>query len=165
VKLKTLARQLVAVAAILFALALPVLSQPGSAAADPAPGSTIPHLTDADFLRTINNSTVPVLVQFDASWCPYCHKMQPHLDKLRADRGAQLNVYKVDADEELDLMSSYQVRTLPTLLVFYKGALIGRNNGSMPGENLASWIDGLQKKIAAAPEQKPAADMPKVQGL
>ncbi|MDE1151780.1 MAG: thioredoxin family protein [Micavibrio sp.] len=157
--LKTLARQVLAVAALVLVLALPALADA------PAPGSTIPHLTQGDFLRTVSKADVPVLVQFDASWCPYCHKMQPHLDKLRADKGDKLRVYKVDADDEQELMNSYSVRTLPTLLVFYKGAVIGRNNGSMPGEQLADWIDGLQKKVAQAPDAKPAVDMPKVQGL
>lgn len=127
---------------------------PAVAGSGPAPGSLIPHLTKSDFLKTVGKSEVPVLVQFDASWCPYCHKLQPHLDRLRAEQSDKLAIYKVDADEELELMQSYEVKTLPTLLLFDHGHVIGRNNGSMDGDKLEGWIKDLEVKAGSQPAPK-----------
>ena len=124
------------------------------AEADTPAGSTIPHLTLSDFLRTVGTSDIPVLIQFDAHWCPYCHKMQPFLDKIRAEKTGKISLYKVDADEELELMRSYEVKTLPTLLIFDHGRVIGRDDGYMPGEKLEGWVDDIAGKAQKAAEEK-----------
>jgi len=129
----------------LMALAFCLLLAFPAEAEAPA-GSTIPHLTLGDFLRTVGTSDIPVLIQFDAHWCPYCHKMQPFLDKIRADKSGKIALYKVDADEELELMRSYAVKTLPTLLMFDHGRVIGRDDGYMPGEKLESWVEDTAGK-------------------
>jgi len=139
-----------------FMIALPAIAGSG-----PAPGSMIPHLTRSDFLKTVGKSEVPVLVQFDASWCPYCHKLQPHLDRLRAEQSDKLAIYKVDADEELELMQSYEVKTLPTLLLFDHGHVIARNNGSMDGDKLEGWVADAEKQSGT----KPAPEKSKTESL
>lgn len=112
-----------------------------------SPGLTIPHLTTADFLRTVGNAEVPVVVQFDARWCPYCKALQPHIDKLREEKGEKLAIYKVNADDEPDLMNSYEVRTLPTMIVFYEGRIVGRSDGGMDEKELFDWIEAVEKDI------------------
>lgn len=137
-------KRFTAILALAFMLAFGVIAAPASAW---SPGLTIPHLTTADFLRTISSAEVPVVVQFDASWCPYCKKLQPSLDKLREQKGETLAIYKVDADDEPDLMNSYEVGTLPTMIVFYDSRIVGRSDGGMDEEELFEWIGAVEKDI------------------
>lgn len=129
-----------------FAVAA-LLAMPVGAASAWSPGATIPHLTTADFLRKVGGAAVPVLVQFDAEWCPYCRKLQPALDNLREKKGAALDIYKVDADYEPDLMRSYEVRTLPTMIVFHHGRIVGRSDGGMDERELFEWIAAVEEDI------------------
>lgn len=129
-----------------FVLGFALLAASPTPASAP-PGTTIPHLTTADFLRTVGSAETPVVVQFDAHWCRYCRALQPALDKLREAKGETLSVYKVNADYEPDLMDSYEVRTLPTLIVFYEGRIVGRSDGSIDEEELFEWIGAVEKDI------------------
>ncbi len=138
----------------LFMMATPALAVLGG------PGSTIPHLTQGDFLNKVGTADTPVLIQFDATWCAFCHKMQPFLDDLREKRKGQLTVYKVDADDEVELARQYQVVTLPTLILFYRGNIVSRNEGSMTGEHLDQWVQDAEDRIKAEPRKY---GIPKVQ--
>ena len=124
------------------------------------PGSTIPHLTQGDFLSKVGNADTPVLIQFDATWCAFCHKMQPFLDDLREKRKGEITVYKVDADDEVELARQYQVVTLPTLLIFYRGNIVSRNEGSLTGEHLDQWVKDAEDRIKAEPRKY---GMPKIE--
>lgn len=130
-----------------FALVFVLLAATSAPARAQLPGATIPHLTTGDFLRTVGGAKTPVVVQFDAHWCRYCRALQPALDKLREAKAETLSVYKVDADHEPDLMESYEVRTLPTLIVFYEGRIVGRSDGSIEEEELFEWIGAVEKDI------------------
>lgn len=114
---------------------------------DDLPGASIPHLTTNDFLSRVGNSELPVLVQFDASWCPFCKKLQPMLDDLRDKKLGKLEVYKVDADAEGDLMRSYEVGTLPTLIMFYNGTIVGRSDGGLEKKELHDWVEAVEDDI------------------
>ncbi len=121
---------------------------------DDAPGAAIPHLTTNDFLRVVGGAEKPVLVQFDATWCPFCKKMQPYLDKLRTSKLDTIDVYKVDADDDADLMRSYEVGTLPTLIMFYDGRIVGRSDGGLDESELKDWVSAVEDDIKAV--QKPS---------
>lgn len=117
--------------------------------ADDRPGAAIPHLTTNDFLSRVGGAELPVLVQFDAVWCPFCKKLQPHLDDLREKKLGKIDVYKVDADQEGDLMRSYEVGTLPTLIMFYDGRIVGRSDGGLEKDELKDWVEAVEDDIKA----------------
>lgn len=122
---------------------------------DDGAGATIPHLTTFDFLNKVGNSTQPVLVQFDAHWCPFCKKLQPMLDRLRQKKLGVLEIYKVDADDEQELMRSYEVGTLPTLIMFYDGRIVGRSDGGLSEAELADWVSAVEDDIRASKRHQP----------
>lgn len=132
-------------------LTVPALT---ATAGDPLPGSTIPHLTTNDFLRRVGGSDKPVLVQFDADWCPYCRKMQPVMDKFREAKKDVVEVYKVNVDHDGDLQRSYEVRTLPTLIVFYQGRIVGRSDGGMNEQEMFEWMEAVQDDIREIKRRK-----------
>ncbi|HYD18652.1 MAG TPA: thioredoxin family protein [Patescibacteria group bacterium] len=137
-------RRLFCILALAVLLAVPAVH---SFAAEPPPGALIPHLTTGDFLRRVGGSDLPVLVQFDASWCPYCRKMQPFLDKFRDAKKGSVEVYKVNYDADPDLVRSYEVQTLPTLIVFYQGRIVGRSDGAMDEPELFEWMEAVQDDV------------------
>jgi thioredoxin len=107
-------------------------------------GASIPHLTSTTFNYAIAASSVPVLVQFDAKWCPYCKGMQPALDKLR-DSTADVIIYKVDMDNEPAIASEYSVGTLPTMIIFSRGQPVARNVGALDKDELFEWVGDVTK--------------------
>lgn len=87
------------------------------------------HATGADFDQTISTAEVPVLVDFYADWCGPCHMMAPTLDALAADRKGQVLVLKVDTEKDPALATRFDIRGLPTVVVFRDGKESGRQVG------------------------------------
>lgn len=107
----------------------------------------VPHVTTALFEEKVLNATTPVLVQFDAKWCPYCRRMQPVLQRFYEGDAAGMAVFKIDVDQEPMLADRFAVRTLPTLVILYKGEEIARNGGAMDADELKSWASSAAAKI------------------
>ncbi len=79
------------------------------------------NFTEETFHDIINNSDVPVLVDFWAEWCGPCKVIAPTIDKISTEHSETLLVGKVDIDSNQDLAQQYQVRSIPTLMVFVDG--------------------------------------------
>jgi thioredoxin 2 len=99
-------------------------------------------LDDESFTRTIAESDVPVLVDFYADWCGPCKMMAPSVDKLAADYSGKAIVAKLDTDMAQRTSQSFQIRGIPTSIVFLKGKEVSRQTGAVPYAALASMIDG-----------------------
>lgn len=117
---------------------------------DDVAGASIPHLTTNDFLQKVGSAELPVLIQFDAKWCPFCRKMQPYLDKLRNNTMGRIEVYKVDADADPDLMRAYEVGTLPTMIFFHNGSIVGRSDGGLSEQELKDWVNEIEADVKKA---------------
>ncbi len=86
-------------------------------------------VTDADFDRTIESATVPVLVDFYADWCGPCHMMAPVLDEVAHRRAGEALILKLDTDANQATPGRYGIRGIPTVVAFRNGKEHARHVG------------------------------------
>ncbi len=93
------------------------------------------------FDKTVLKSTKPVLVDFWATWCRPCAMVAPILDELGEKYGDKISFVKVDVEGNPKIASRYGVTSIPTLLVFKKGAPVSHVVGFRPKEELKRMLD------------------------
>ena len=84
------------------------------------------------FSELINNSDVPVLVDFKAEWCQPCHMLSPIIKNVAGKLQGKLKVVKVDIDQNPAVSQAYQIRGVPTMILFHKGKILWRQSGVLP---------------------------------
>jgi thioredoxin 2 len=97
-----------------------------------------------DFDRTVLGSQAPVLVDFYADWCAPCKYVAPLIDELARTHEGSLLVVKVDTDQAPEVSQRYEIRSIPTLIVFKDGEETGRSMGFEP-EKVKSMADEAVK--------------------
>lgn len=85
-----------------------------------------------DFERTVLESDVPVLVDFYADWCAPCKMVAPLIDEIAHRQIGKMLVVKVDTDHAPDVAMRYEIRSIPTLIIFEDGEEIERSLGFEP---------------------------------
>jgi thioredoxin 2 len=101
-----------------------------------------PLVLDADSFQThVGRSDLPVLVDFWAEWCGPCRAMSPVLDRFAGERRTQLQVGKVNTDENQQLAGQLGIRSIPTLILFRGGKEVARRSGSSDLGSLNRWVD------------------------
>jgi thioredoxin 1 len=103
--------------------------------------SEIAEVTDATFTAEVLGSDVPVLVEFWATWCPPCRMIAPVLAELARERAGTLAVCKINSDENPETTRSYQVMSLPTMLLFLDGEPVLTVVGAQPKARLEERLD------------------------
>lgn len=86
--------------------------------------------------QEIINSDIPVLVDFYATWCGPCKVMAPVLEKVASKMGNSAKVIKVDVDKNQQAASVYEVRGVPTFIIFKNGKQLWRQSGVVPEDML-----------------------------
>ena len=89
-------------------------------------------LTDATFDRVVRETSLPILVDFYADWCGPCRMMAPAVDELARSSAGHALVAKLDTDASQKVASRYQIRGIPTVIVFRNGREERRQSGVMP---------------------------------
>ena len=107
----------------------------------------LPSVTEASFAAEVLGSSVPVLVDFTATWCAPCRALAPILERIAVEAGPRLKVVTVDGDEQSALASRYGVRGFPTILAFSGGKEVGRQVGVANKEKLLALLEG-QRAVA-----------------
>ena len=93
-------------------------------------------LTDETFARTIAESDVPVLVDFSADWCGPCKMMAPFVEQLAKERIGRALIAKLDTDHSPQTAGSFNIRGIPTTIVFRGGREAARQTGAVPKAEL-----------------------------
>ena len=98
------------------------------------------HLNMENFEEEVLQSSLPVLVDFSATWCGPCQMIAPFIEEI-ADENPDIKVGKVDIDESTPLALSYGVQSVPTLMVFQGGEIVKKSIGAMPKESILQLLD------------------------
>ena len=96
----------------------------------------ITHVNEGDFESTVLNSSVPVVVDFWATWCGPCKRIAPMLEAAASDLGDSVRITKVDVDQNRALAMKYGIQSIPTLLVFKDGQIAGKHIGALNRQQL-----------------------------
>lgn len=96
--------------------------------------------TDTAFEKDVLKATKPVLVDFWAEWCGPCKAIAPFLEDLAQELGDQVEVVKVNIDENPLTPTRYGVRGIPTLMLFKNGEVAATKVGAMPKNKLKEWL-------------------------
>jgi thioredoxin 1 len=100
----------------------------------------VSHTSDANFERDVLKATKPVVVDFWAEWCGPCKTIAPHLEELASELADQVQVIKVNIDENPETPTKYGVRGIPTLMLFRNGEVAATKVGALPKSKLVEWV-------------------------
>lgn len=96
----------------------------------------------SNFSEMIHQSK-PVLVDFFAAWCGPCKMMAPVLKELKDDLGERVSILKIDVDKNQSLASKYQVRGVPTFVLYKEGKQVWRQSGMIQKKELIQLINSF----------------------
>ena len=82
----------------------------------------------------------PVLIDFSAEWCQPCKMMPPILKEVKKQLGGRIRILKVDVDRNPAIAQKYQIRNVPTLMVFKNGNVVFRKAGVIPAPQLVQML-------------------------
>lgn len=102
-------------------------------------GQPVP-VSATSFATQIERNDIPVVVDFWAQWCGPCKAMAPVYQRVASESEPEIRFLKVDTEAEPELSARYDIRSIPTVMLFRNGRLIARQSGAMGAEALRSWL-------------------------
>ena len=93
-----------------------------------------------DSFDKIINSEKPVLIDFFATWCGPCQMLGPILKEVKESLGERVSIIKIDVDKNQEIASVYQVRGVPTMMLFQNGKQLWRQSGVLSKEEIVQTI-------------------------
>ena len=102
----------------------------------------VQQATDSNFQSEVLGSDQLTLVDLWAEWCGPCRLLGPTIDALAEDYDGKVKVFKMNVDENPETPSKYNVRGIPTVLLFKNGELLEQMMGNQPKESFSQTIDG-----------------------
>ncbi|OBQ38861.1 MAG: thioredoxin [Aphanizomenon flos-aquae DEX188] len=117
-------------------------------------------VNETTFTKEVLESSVPVLVNFEAPWCGLCRIIHPLLSQFQTQCGNELKLVGVNADQNFKLSNTYRLKSLPTLLLIEKGIVKQKLEGFRSRDDLRSALEEIKltytsyQKIDIAEEVK-----------
>ena len=102
---------------------------------------SVSQTTDTAFEKDVLKASKPVLVDFWAEWCGPCKMIAPFLEDLAKELGEQVEIVKVNIDENPLTPTKYGVRGIPTLMLFKNGEIAATKVGALPKNKLKQWVE------------------------
>ena len=99
------------------------------------------HLSDSVFDQEVLRSEVPVLVDFWGEGCPPCRQIAPVIETLACDYAGKVKIGKLDVGSNAASATRYQVRSIPTLILFKEGQVVAQRVGSASKSDVAKLIE------------------------
>ena len=97
-------------------------------------------LRGSNFDRHVGNSDIPVVVDFWAPWCNPCNTMAPAFEQATTQLEPHVRLTKVNTEVEQALAGRFNIRSLPTLVIFRNGGEIARQLGVMTAQDIVNWV-------------------------
>jgi thioredoxin 1 len=101
----------------------------------------IHHVTDDTFEPEVVKSDLPVLVDYWAEWCGPCKAIAPVLEEIAKEYSGKLKVAKVDVDSNTEVPKKFNIRGIPTLMLFKNGAVEATKVGALSKSQLTAFLD------------------------
>lgn len=98
-------------------------------------------VTDSSFQQEVLSASRPVLVDFWAEWCGPCKMIAPALEELSEELGEQVDIVKLNIDENPDAPTKYGVRGIPTMILFKNGEVAATKIGAEPKSRIQGWLE------------------------
>ncbi len=111
----------------------------------------VTQVSDSDFDTVVLSSSVPVMVEFFAPWCPHCRRMAPIIEAVARDYAGRVNVVQVNVEGNVQAAGRYQVSGVPTMVFFVNGQPVDRLVGEVSQQALAERLDRV---VVAQPQPR-----------
>ncbi|KUJ84660.1 thioredoxin TrxC [Microbulbifer flavimaris] len=98
------------------------------------------NATDQNFSRFIEKSDLPVVVDFWATWCGPCQQFAPVFSQVSGEMATNAVFVKVDTQANQQAAAQYQIRSIPTLMIFHRGRELARLSGALPKPQFQQWL-------------------------